>query len=63
MSNIQDEEAMLENPEAYQAVTIVQSDANPGEVSYVLIMQEPDDDDKVKDADAEIEGIEAETNL
>jgi hypothetical protein len=43
---------ILNAGDAYQTVTIVPSDTNPGEVSYVLIVQQPDDkDDKGDDQD------------
>ncbi|XP_067003349.1 transcriptional repressor CTCFL isoform X5 [Anabrus simplex] len=43
---------ILNASDAYQTVTIVPSDTNPGEVSYVLIVQQPDDkDDKGEDQD------------
>lgn len=51
---------MILNPgDSYQTVTIVPSDTNPGEVSYVLIVQQPEDekdeeeeeDDKNEDQD------------
>ncbi len=35
----------------YQTVTIVPSDGNTGEVSYVLIVQQPDDDKDKDDGD------------
>lgn len=38
---------MILNPgDSYQTVTIVPSDTNPGEVSYVLIVQQPEDEEK-----------------
>lgn len=40
------------NPgDPYQTVTIVPSQTNPGEVSYVLIVQQPDGKDKQDDQD------------
>ena len=43
---------ILNAGDAYQTVTIVPSDTNPGEVSYVLIVQQPGDkDDKGDDQD------------
>ncbi|GLG92522.1 hypothetical protein R5R35_000719 [Gryllus longicercus] len=43
---------ILNASDAYQAVTIVPSDTNPGEVSYVLIVQPTDDkDEKGEDQD------------
>ncbi|XP_008211025.1 transcriptional repressor CTCF isoform X2 [Nasonia vitripennis] len=43
-NNVQtsDNQMVLNSGEAYQTVTIVPSDSNPGEVSYVLIVQQPD---------------------
>lgn len=39
-------EVVINSGDAYQTVTIVPSDTNPGEVSYVLIVQQPDAEDK-----------------
>lgn len=35
--------------DAFQTVTIVPTETNPGEVSYVLIVQQPDEGEKEKD--------------
>lgn len=37
---------MINSGDAYQTVTIVPSDTNPGEVSYVLIVQQPESEEK-----------------
>lgn len=55
---------ILNATDAFQTVTIVPSEANPGEVSYVLIVQQPDDkDEKNNDQDLTVydfdEGEEA----
>lgn len=39
---------LINSGNAYQKVTVVPSDANSGELSYVLIVQNPDD---IKDGD------------
>ncbi|KAG8228148.1 CCCTC-binding factor (CTCF) [Ladona fulva] len=44
-------QVILNAGDAYQTVTIVPSDTNPGEVSYVLIVQQPDDKDDKDDQD------------
>ena len=41
-------QVVLNSGDAYQTVTIVPSDTNPGEVSYVLIVQQPEADEKPK---------------
>lgn len=38
----------MNSNDAYQTVTIVPSDTNPGEVSYVLIVQQPENEEKPK---------------
>jgi hypothetical protein len=38
-------QVILNTGDAYQTVTIVPSEAGSGEVSYVLIVQQPDDKD------------------
>ncbi|XP_043286134.1 transcriptional repressor CTCFL-like isoform X2 [Venturia canescens] len=40
--NSENNRVVLNSGDAYQTVTIVPSDTNPGEVSYVLIVQQPD---------------------
>lgn len=46
-SNVNDNQVVLNTGgDQYQTVTIVPSDGNTGEVSYVLIVQQPDDKDK-----------------
>lgn len=48
---------LSENGDAFQTVTIVPSETNPGEVSYVLIVQQRDDDkhdDKDDDEDQDL---------
>ncbi|XP_052126287.1 transcriptional repressor CTCFL isoform X2 [Frankliniella occidentalis] len=45
LQTVQDGQRMILNPgDSYQTVTIVPSDTNPGEVSYVLIVQQPEDE-------------------
>ncbi|XP_034232456.1 transcriptional repressor CTCFL isoform X1 [Thrips palmi] len=55
IQTVQDGQRMIINPgDSYQTVTIVPSDTNPGEVSYVLIVQQPEDDkDGEEDEDEE----------
>ncbi|XP_025162301.1 transcriptional repressor CTCF isoform X4 [Harpegnathos saltator] len=48
-------QVVINSGDAYQTVTIVPSDTNPGEVSYVLIVQQPEAEDK------EARSTEAET--
>nr|CAD7575049.1 unnamed protein product [Timema californicum] len=51
-SGTESNQVILNAGDAYQAVTIVPSDSGAGEVSYVLIVQQPDDkDDKEDDND------------
>ncbi|XP_046997162.1 transcriptional repressor CTCFL isoform X2 [Schistocerca americana] len=51
-ANGADTSMILNTTDTYQTVTIVPSDTNPGEVSYVLIVQQPDEkDDKTDDQD------------
>ena len=46
-SNVNDNQVVLNTGgDQYQTVTIVPSDGNTGEVSYVLIVQQPDDKEK-----------------
>lgn len=49
---------VINSGEAYQTVTIVPSDTNPGEVSYVLIVQQPESEEKEERTEGE--GIEGE---
>ncbi|XP_063241559.1 transcriptional repressor CTCFL-like isoform X2 [Bacillus rossius redtenbacheri] len=52
MSSSDGNQMILNAGDAYQAVTIVPSETGAGEVSYVLIVQQPDDkDDKGEDQD------------
>lgn len=53
LQSVQDGQRMILNPgDSYQTVTIVPSDTNPGEVSYVLIVQQPEDEkDEEEDED------------
>lgn len=46
-----DDNVVLNSGDQYQTVTIVPSDENPGEVSYVLIVQQPQDGDDNKNID------------
>lgn len=46
--NATNNQVVLNSNDAYQTVTIVPSDTNPGEVSYVLIVQQPETDEKPK---------------
>lgn len=39
-------QVVINSGDAYQTVTIVPSDTNPGEVSYVLIVQQPETEEK-----------------
>lgn len=39
-------QVVINSGDAYQTVTIVPSDTNPGEVSYVLIVQQPESEEK-----------------
>lgn len=50
---------MINSGDAYQTVTIVPSDTNPGEVSYVLIVQQPESEEK-ESRPAEVEAAEGE---
>lgn len=43
---------ILSGTDGYQTVRIMPTETNPGEVSYVLIVQQPDDD-KEKEEDQE----------
>ena len=45
-NNSGNNQVVINSGDAYQTVTIVPSDTNPGEVSYVLIVQQPDSEDK-----------------
>ncbi|XP_034942097.1 transcriptional repressor CTCFL isoform X1 [Chelonus insularis] len=60
-SNNAGENVVLNSGDAYQTVTIVPSDTNPGEVSYVLIVQQPEDEEKERVDGAE--GEEGEQDL
>lgn len=42
---------ILTSGDAYQTVTIVPSETNPGEVSYVLIVQQPDEEKDKEDCE------------
>lgn len=42
-TEVAEESGQIGSSDAYQTVTIVPSDTNSGEVSYVLIVQQPDD--------------------
>ncbi|KAL0116881.1 hypothetical protein PUN28_010036 [Cardiocondyla obscurior] len=44
--NSDSNQVVINSGDAYQTVTIVPSDTNPGEVSYVLIVQQPDSEEK-----------------
>lgn len=46
MSNNENNQVVINSGDAYQTVTIVPSDTNPGEVSYVLIVQQPETEEK-----------------
>ncbi|XP_015585925.1 transcriptional repressor CTCFL isoform X3 [Cephus cinctus] len=46
VSNSGNSQMVINSGDAYQTVTIVPSDTNPGEVSYVLIVQQPESEDK-----------------
>ncbi|KAL2731438.1 transcriptional repressor CTCFL-like isoform X1 [Vespula squamosa] len=46
VSNNGNNQVVINSGDAYQTVTIVPSDTNPGEVSYVLIVQQPESEDK-----------------
>lgn len=54
---------VLNAGDAYQTVTIVPSDTNPGEVSYVLIVQQPDGEEKERVEGEGVEGEEGEQDL
>ncbi|XP_011314034.1 transcriptional repressor CTCF-like isoform X2 [Fopius arisanus] len=54
---------VLNSADAYQTVTIVPSDTNPGEVSYVLIVQQPDGEEKERVEGEGVEGEEGEQDL
>ncbi|XP_048515665.1 transcriptional repressor CTCFL isoform X2 [Athalia rosae] len=56
---------VINSGDAYQTVTIVPSDTNPGEVSYVLIVQQPESEEKeIRADDAEVvEGEDGEQDL
>ncbi|XP_070170307.1 transcriptional repressor CTCF isoform X2 [Polyergus mexicanus] len=53
-------QVVINSDDAYQTVTIVPSDTNPGEVSYVLIVQQPESEEK-ESKPAENETIAATT--
>lgn len=44
--NSDNNQVVINSGDAYQTVTIVPSDTNPGEVSYVLIVQQPETEEK-----------------
>lgn len=44
--NDDNNQVVINSGDAYQTVTIVPSDTNPGEVSYVLIVQQPETEEK-----------------
>lgn len=44
--NSENNQVVINSGDAYQTVTIVPSDTNPGEVSYVLIVQQPETEEK-----------------
>ncbi|XP_034173652.1 uncharacterized protein LOC117601219 isoform X3 [Osmia lignaria lignaria] len=46
VANNGNNQVVINSGDAYQTVTIVPSDTNPGEVSYVLIVQQPDSEEK-----------------
>lgn len=54
---------VLNSGEAYQTVTIVPSDSNPGEVSYVLIVQQPDAEAKGEQKTENENGEDGEPDL
>ncbi|XP_046734883.1 transcriptional repressor CTCF isoform X6 [Diprion similis] len=58
-------QVVINSGDAYQTVTIVPSDTNPGEVSYVLIVQQPESEEKDgRTEDVEVgEGEEGEQDL
>ncbi|XP_076686162.1 uncharacterized protein LOC143378358 isoform X4 [Andrena cerasifolii] len=58
-NNSGNNQVVINSGDAYQTVTIVPSDTNPGEVSYVLIVQQPDSEDK-DNRPTEREGTEGE---
>lgn len=50
-----DTQMILSGGDTYQTVTIVPSETNPGEVSYVLIVQQPGEEkDKVDGEDQDL---------
>ncbi|XP_043678967.1 transcriptional repressor CTCFL isoform X1 [Vespula pensylvanica] len=59
VSNNGNNQVVINSGDAYQTVTIVPSDTNPGEVSYVLIVQQPESEDK-ESRPAEVEAGEVE---
>ncbi|XP_014481735.1 PREDICTED: transcriptional repressor CTCF-like isoform X4 [Dinoponera quadriceps] len=61
-SNNENNQVVINSGDAYQTVTIVPSDTNPGEVSYVLIVQQPETEEKeVRPVESEAaDGEEAE---
>ncbi|XP_014614149.1 PREDICTED: transcriptional repressor CTCFL-like isoform X3 [Polistes canadensis] len=60
-------QVVINSGDAYQTVTIVPSDTNPGEVSYVLIVQQPESEDKdsrpAEGESGEVEEAEGEQDL
>lgn len=55
VANGENSQVVINSGDAYQTVTIVPSDTNPGEVSYVLIVQQPETEDKeTKSVEGEI---------
>lgn len=67
MTNNGNNQVVINSGDAYQTVTIVPSDTNPGEVSYVLIVQQPESEDKesrpVEGEVGEVEEAEGEQDL
>lgn len=43
MPNQEDNQILINSGNAYQRVTVVPADTNSGELSYVLIVQQPDE--------------------
>ena len=51
---IDDDDASQSEKETYETVTIVPSEGDSGEVSYVLIVQQPEDEKEEKDDDLKV---------
>lgn len=58
LSNQENTQIVINSGDAYQRVTVVPADANSGELSYVLIVQQPDElkDGEQTDGDQDMTG-------